>query len=241
MIGMGDAIATDGLVSDLRTIFGARLRAVVVYGENDGASAPGSEHDRLTHTFAAVDSLTYDDLRRCAAAADRWAIRGFAAPLLLAGDEFARSLDAFPIEYGAIIADHRVVFGRDPFDGLAVRNDDLRRACEIQAKSHLLHLREAYMECGGRDTEVARLIVASAASFRVLLNHVARLHGENPHEVDAPLRFAEAIRLSPDVVRVVLALRSAADLGPADAERLFPAYLETADRLARFVDTWTAS
>ena len=44
-----------------------------------------------------------------------------AAPVLLPVEEFARSLDAFPIEFGAIIAHHAPVYGSDPFEGLAVR------------------------------------------------------------------------------------------------------------------------
>lgn len=242
MIAMRDAaVAADPLVADLRIIFGPRLRAVVVYGEREANAGDAVDLDAPLHTFAAVDSLTYDDLRRCAASADRWATKGLAAPLILAGDEFARSLDAFPLEYGAIIADHRVVFGADPFEGLQVRADDLRRACEVQAKSHLLHLRQAFMESGGRETEIAALMAASAPSFRALLHHVAGLQGQDPENREGLLQFAESIQLAPEVVRVMLALRGARDLGPVDAERLFPSYLETAERLARYVDRWTAA
>ena len=67
-----------------------------------------------------------------------------ATPLLLAAHEFGRSLDAFPFEFGAILADHVVVSGSDPFDGPPRRPADLRRACEVQARSHLLHLREGF-------------------------------------------------------------------------------------------------
>ena len=39
------------------------------------------------------------DLERCAALSDGWRRRNLATPLLLTPDEFARALDAFPLEY----------------------------------------------------------------------------------------------------------------------------------------------
>ena len=57
-----------------------------------------------------------------------WHDAGLATPLLIAADEFARSLDAFPFEFGAILWDHVVVAGSNPFDGLSVKPADLRRA-----------------------------------------------------------------------------------------------------------------
>ena len=65
---------------------------------------------------------------------------------MLRGARVRESLDAFPLEFGAILADHAVVSGASPFDGLTVDAADLRRACEVQARSHLLHLREGYIE-----------------------------------------------------------------------------------------------
>ena len=91
--------------------------------------------------------------------------------------EFARSLDVFPLEFGAIISSHRVVFGDDPFQGLAVKDQDVRRACEIDVKGHLLHLRESYVESRGELSAVARLVEASAAALRTLAGNVARLDG----------------------------------------------------------------
>jgi hypothetical protein len=193
------------------------------------------------HTLAHVESLTYDDLRRCAALEERWAARGLATPLLVAGDEFARSLDAFPLEYGAIMADYRLIHGADPFEGLRVRDEDLRRACEVQAKALLLHLRQGFIEAAGRDTEVAALITASAAPFQTLLQHVARLEGREAADGDGLTRFAESIGLPADVIRAIVAIRGGDDLGPIEAERLFGAYLNAANDLARFVDTWQSA
>ena len=69
-----------------------------------------------------------------------------ATPLIVPADEFRRSLDAFPLEYGEIVRAHARVFGDDPFDGIPLAPEDLRRACETQVKGHLLHLREEFIE-----------------------------------------------------------------------------------------------
>ena len=86
-------------------------------------------------------------------------------PSILAAHEFERSLDAFPLEFGAIVADHVVVAGENPFVASTVEAADVRRACEVQARSHLLHLRQGYLEAGGNPDALAVLIVGSAAPF----------------------------------------------------------------------------
>ena len=94
---------------DLQQIFSDRLQAFVAHGHPDERPAP---------SLAIVRSVTADDLTACAARASSWLRNGSATPLLLSRDEFAGSLDAFPIEFGEIIDTHRVIFGADPFFGL---------------------------------------------------------------------------------------------------------------------------
>ncbi|MDE3155964.1 MAG: hypothetical protein KGN76_12720 [Acidobacteriota bacterium] len=219
-----------------REKFGGRLRSFLVYGERTHrASGP-------LHTLALVDGLTFDDLAACAPSVAEWHAHGIATPLLLPADEFARSLDVFPLEYGEIIADHRVLAGTDPFADLQVREADLRRACEVQARSHLLHHREGYLEAAGRPRAVSDLIVASAPALAALLRNIARLEGvsSGDHESLAA-HIRGRLRLETHVLRDVLAL---AGNGHPDADaalRLFPAYLDAVDRLARYADTWHAS
>ena len=130
-------------------------------------SRPGAEPGAGQHSYL-------DDLRACAARTPNWHRAGAATPLLLTRDEFARSLDAFPIEYGEILDTHHVLFGHDPFDGLTIHTDDLRRACEVQVKSHLLHLREDYIECGARRRK-SPAWSRVGAGVSAVLRHLARL------------------------------------------------------------------
>jgi len=215
---------------DLQHIFGDRLQAFVAYGPAHATPAPN---------LALVRTLTSDDLVACAARATAWHRAGSATPLLLTTAEFAGSLDAFPVEYGEIIDTHRLLYGVDPFAGLAIRPDDLRRACEVQVKSHLLHMREDYVECGARPSAVASLVTDSAPAFALLLRRLAHLDGHAAAtHADLGAFAAGRAGLDPRTVGDVLALSSSSSTSGVDPSRLFPAYLAAVEQLAHFIDSW---
>src|SRR5687767_12794384 len=150
--GMHPALRT--VAADLQRIFGARLQSLVAYGPED--------HPDGIHTLALVDRLAFQDLTACAPRTSDWQRAGAAVPLLLSREEFQRTLDVFPLEYGGIIASHQLITGDNILASICVAEADLRRGCELQAKSHLIHLREGYVETGGDPARVARLLGASA-------------------------------------------------------------------------------
>lgn len=226
----------DRLLADLLAIFATRLTSLVVYGRHAaGTAAP----DLPIHTLALVDDIGFADLDACARQARRWQADSLAVPLMIGRREFVRSLDVFPLEFGAIINSHRAVFGDDPFHGLAVKDQDVRRACEIDVKGHVLHLRESYIESRGEITAVARLVEASAAALRTLAGNVARLDGQS-HASPAALASHLTATLGPVHGRTLATVLALGDtpLAPADAARVFPDYLAAAEALARYVDAW---
>jgi hypothetical protein len=208
--------AVTALDRDLRDIFGDRLRSVVAYATVD--RLPNTPQP----TLVVVAALTPADLRACAGRVAVWHDSGLATPLILESPEFARSLDAFPFEFGAILADHVIVSGDDPFEGLRVDAADVRRACEVQARSHLLHLREGYIETQGRSDALADLIARSSAPLSALLNSVARLNGGR----DADAVLAEIASLNGKPV------------SSDSARRLFPDYLSAVEHLTNEIDRW---
>jgi hypothetical protein len=208
--------AVTALNRDMHEMFRDRLRSVVAYAVTDRAS------DTPQPTLVVVDALTPADLRACAALVVKWHESGLATPLILEASEFGRSLDAFPFEFGAILADHTIVSGENPFVGLQVDPADMRRACEIQARSHLLHLREGYIETQGRSDALAELIGRSAAPLSALLRSVARLKG---------------ISAVDGVLTQVAGLNSK-ELSPEAARRLFPDYLSAVEYLTTEIDQW---
>jgi hypothetical protein len=227
--------AVSNLDRDLRELFRDRLKSVVAYAPAEGAAA-------LAPTLAVVQHLTADDLRACAARVAAWQGAGLATPLLLDEREFERSLDAFPFEFGAILAEHAIVSGADPFTGLAVDPADLRRACEIQVRSHLLHLREGFLETRGRSDALADLIARSAAPLAALLTHVARLDGPAAPHAGAAAAYVESkIGVTDRVLTEIVALGANAPLTSERARALFAPYLDAISKLAGHVDRWNGA
>ena len=160
-------------------------------------------------------------------------------PLVLSADEFLQSLDAFPLEYGEIIRAHQVLFGQSPFESAAIDPSDLRRACETQVKSHLVHLRQGFIQTGGRPPAIAALVTASAAPFAALLRNVARLNGVNIGDrMQVTQEGARVAGLDGGIVSDILALERGTSVPTTDPARLFPSYLAAVERLANVVDAW---
>jgi hypothetical protein len=225
---MADAsTALKTLESDLRVIFGARLQSLVHYGVRAHKTAHTHTHGHhepvLLHALAVVEALTPSDLGACTKRITSWHDEGLATPLILPAAELTRSLDVFPFEFSAILADHVVVAGKDPFAGLRVEPSDLRWACEVQARGHLLHLRQGYVETRGRGDALAVLIVRSAPAWASLLENVARLENQ-PAPVD-------------DIAKLV----GVKEISNDDAVRMFPSYLDAVERLTNHVDGWSAT
>jgi hypothetical protein len=240
---ISDAVQT--LERELREVFGSRLQSLVIYGQRahpDHAVHAAHGHTAPpTRTLAVVDSMTPEDLRACAGRVEAWQDAGLATPLLFAAQEFERSLDAFPFEFGAILADHTVVAGTNPFASLTVDPADVRRACEMQARSHLLHLREGFLETRGRADALAVLLVQSAAAFAALITSIARLEGHATNDVASAARHMERILGMPgSAVTEVTKLVGVHEIPSADAERLFGPYFDAVDRLVQYVDGWSA-
>lgn len=228
------------LADDLAGIFGTKLQAVLVYGTH------ARPHPRAVkapvQTLALVQALEYAHLAQAAERAAAWQARGLDMPLLLPHDEFRRSLDAFPLEYGDILAHHIVVRGSDPFAGLAVAAEDMRRACEVKIRAHAIHLREGFLLTGQRPKEVAGLIVASAGPFASLIETYARLTGapsQSPPDAQAT-HVANVSGLDRGLIARLLALEEDHQLDPSEAVQLFPPYLDLVHGLVTVIDAFNA-
>lgn len=222
------------LVGDLRNVFGDRLQSVVAYGPR----VDGHDAGPLT-CMALVSSLGVSDLEACARHTATWHRNRLATPLVMSVTEFTTSLDSFPLEFGEIIRAHQKVYGTDPFEGVAIAQPDLRRACETQIKSHLVHLREGFLESSGEPEAIASLVAESAPAFTALLRHVAWLSGVQTKErLDATRAGARAAGLSEMVVADMIALEQGPTVRASDPARLFPDYIAAVEQLARAVDAW---
>ena len=164
--------------------FGDRLRSVVAYGphvEGDSA-APLTCLALVSQPDARRPRGVRRTRARWAAIADRHAARP-------SRDEFRRSLDAFPLEYGEIIRAHQRVFGDDPFTDVAIAPGRsaprLRDAGQEPSGSPARRLHRVRRRPGA----VAELVAASAPAFTALLRNVARLNGVLTSDRAEPTRL----------------------------------------------------
>jgi hypothetical protein len=232
MLSDDERTALAALAADLGRVFADRLRSLAAYGLDVPQPDP-----RVIHTLALVERLTFADLIACTPLTIGWRRRGLAVPLLLEGDEFVRSLDAFPLEYGDIIASHVLIAGSGTFADVRVSPADVRRACETQAKSHLIHLRQGYLEAGGDPRRTAQLVAASAQPFRALLRHISRLADD--HDADVAASAERQIGIPAALVREVFAAGTGAAGSIADPSALMLRYVQAVERVWEYVDGWT--
>ena len=186
---------SDSLAAALAGIFEDRLKMVAGFGAD-------------SQICAIVSTITADDLDKCAKAFGK----SPPAPLLMLVEELSRALDAFPLELNEIITTRRLIAGTDLLAALTIPAEDLRRACEAQARGHLLHLREAYIEAAGDKKAVSSLVTASVTPFRALVANAARLDATSGDELERRL-----------------------GLSTED----FPAVLRSAERLVQHLDQWS--
>lgn len=231
--------ALERLARDLERVFGPRLEAFTAYASHHG--------DDTLHSLAVVSGLTFKDLSACVPFADGWHRQHVAVPLILSPDELRRTVDIFPLEYAGIIATATPIRGGDPFEGIRIAADDVRRALETQAKSHLIHLREGYVESRGEAAAIGRLIAASAAPFRTLLSNLARLP-DTGRDLDAPPATDAALaaaaerraRIPASVVTEVFAAAVNGHTSVTDPSALLARYVDACQRLWEYVDGWRA-
>ncbi len=212
------------IAGDLRRVFGDRFVALVAGAHQTSA--------------AFARSVEAADLDALAALADVWSHDGLAVPLVMTPEEFRRSLDTFPAEYRTLLDHHVVVDGAPPFEDVRIDPADLRRACEAQARGHLIHLRQGWIAAAGHTDRLADLISQSSAPLKVVLEHLAQLVGEHPADDDALTAFASrAVGMPADLVAAVFALEEHPHRAPSLVPRLAE-YLTAAERLWAFIDAW---
>src|SRR5207247_6292058 len=126
---------------------GDRLVALLLYGSAArGTHVPGRSDVNTLLICDAVDDALF---ARLDAAVREWGRAGHPAPLILTEREWQTSADAFAIEYEDMREAHRLLAGRDPWRGVTVQREHLRRQLEHELMGKLVRLRQAYAALRG--------------------------------------------------------------------------------------------
>jgi hypothetical protein len=171
-----------------------------------------------------------------------WTRAGHPAPLIFTEREWRDSADAFAIEYEEIRQAHRLLAGRDPWQGISVRREDLRRQLESELVGKLVRLRQAYAATRSDPKRLTEIVVGSASGFFTMLRSMLRLSGRavptDPAEV---AREAAALAGFPPTALddLVAHVRGRARLALVARDPRAAAYLAAVARTAEFVNSLT--
>ncbi len=231
------AITVERFAQEVARALGERLVALLLYG----SAARGSQvPDRSDVNTLLICDLVDDELfARLEPAVRAWTRAGHPAPLILTEQEWRASADAFPVEYEDMRQDHRVLAGCDPWPGISVQREHVRRQLEHELMGKLVRLRQAYAALRDDPKQLARVIVGSVAGFFTMLRATLRLAGRTPPTAaDALVREAGAVVGFPHEALAGLVQYAgggrALRLGSGDP--LPAAYLAAVARTAEFVN-----
>ena len=225
----------DDLVSQLRTAFGAELRAVVLYGSAAaGEHLPKSDYNVLV----LVDSLEANRLLAASATARAWSDAGNPPPLMLTTAEWESHGDIFPMEYADILERNKTLHGTLPTN-VRVDNEHLRLQLEHEAMGTLLQLRRRALAVGNDGKAQLELLESVSSTVMVIFRAVQRLAKQVPPTDNVKLSEQVASLTGADVapfVRVIRHKRGEAAIRPAEAGGVLAAYLSSIQALVRYLD-----
>lgn len=234
-------MTVDQLVSQLQSVYGQTLRSVVLYG-----SAAAGEHIAKRSDYnvlVVLDSVPLDRLPAIGAVLRSWGESGNPPPMIFTAAEWKSSADVFPMEYADILERHRLLYGEDVTQGVAVSRPDLRLQVEQQALGKLLHLRSEAMAAGNDSSSQLRLLEASLSAIMVIFRGAVRLHGDVPPQDNIELNAAVARLAGFDpqpVNRIIEHVRGTRKISKKEAGEVLVGYLAEMEALVASLDRFAA-
>src|SRR2546430_2056742 len=166
--GVRARIRRDAVESAIRDAAAGRITAAA---RRAGSGADASNMNALL----IVDRADRDLFATLVAPVRQWVSAGNPPPIILTEREWRDSADAFPIEYDDIREGHRVLAGRDPWHGIRVDRNDVRRQLEHELLRKLVYLRQVYAAQWSKPKRLAEVVRATWAGFLTMLRAVLRL------------------------------------------------------------------
>ena len=188
------------LVEKLTEAHGENLESVVLYGS---AVVEGQlDEDRPKKVLVVLDRIAPSDLKAAHGVAEWWRSKGNPVPVYFTAEEMADSSDVFPIEFVDMSQVRRLLYGKDPFDGLEIQTQNLRHQLEYELRAKLLRLRRLYIPSSRNANQLARLMAESLDNFAVLFRHLLAMLGKEApfNKRECVMKLAEALNLDKEVL-----------------------------------------
>lgn len=221
----------------LKSNLGDKLESVVLYG-SAAADNQTKEYSDF-NIFVLLSDMNLETLKSIMPIAKKWSKAGNPPPLLFTEKRMEQSKDVFPMEFLDIKDAHRLLYGKDPFVGLNLRNDNLRHQLEYELRGKLIQLRERYLQTDGKKKAVFDLMARSLSTFTALFRGLLRLVGDEVplQRLDVWEKCAKHVSIEPQIFKKVDGLRDGMKSGDMEAaDALFQEYLMSIEKTVEFVD-----
>jgi|ERR1700733_1428937 len=173
-------------VSRLREAGGANLESVILFG----SAVAGDFHPEFSNVnlFCVLRDCSFSALEALAPAVRWWDWQKEPPPLFMTQHEVVRSVDVFTIELIDMQQHHRVLFGQDFLQTLAIPPNLHRTQVEYELREKLALLRQHLLLASGNDSRMWDLLTRSVSSFATLFRHALMVLGHA-----APVGKSEAV------------------------------------------------
>ena len=149
--------------SDYKNIFGDELISIILFG----SAARGEYiHKRSDINFLiTLSDSGIQQLKRAFSLIPKWRKKKVSTPLFLTKQYIQTALDSYPIEFLSMKQYHQVVFGEDVLSSIEIQPEHLRLQCERELRGKLIHLRQEYLNTGGKSRRIKNLLRFSLPAF----------------------------------------------------------------------------
>jgi len=226
------------ITNDYRTIFGAELTAIILYGSAAGDDFIDGKSD--INLLIILTERGIADLRRAIEPVRRWRKHKVAPPLVMTKSYLDSSLDSYPVEFINMKQSHRVLFGEDVLAELLFEPKNVRLQIERELKGKLLLLRSGFLDTEGEPKRIRGLIATSLNAFIAAFKTLLYLTGR-----DIPGSRRDVIKATGELLKTDLTvflkcneIKEGTDrFTRAEVQSIFDAYLQAVNSLSLYVDT----
>jgi predicted nucleotidyltransferase len=214
-----DRALTD-FVSAAKTAFGDRLSSVVLFGSGaEGRLRATSD----VNVILILSAFIADDVDCIVPALNvaRAAIR--LAPMFLLASEIPVAMECFAQKFADIGRRRRVLYGPDPFAGLAVpRGAEIFRLRQVLLNL-TIRLRESYAERAGNPERIAALLAETAGPLRTCAAALLELETGTYHAPKEALQLIVQSSGKPEWLDALTRISEVRERHKSPTEKLVPA------------------
>ena len=225
-------------LSRMRQAAGENLQSVVLYG----SAADGEFHPEYSNLnlLCVLRETSFAALTAIAPPVEWWTRQKHRVPLLLTREELERSADVFSIELMDMQQRHRVLYGEDVLQGLAIPTHFHRAQLEYELREKTILLRERLLLASGNKNHLWEVLLGSLSTFATLFRHALIAMGDSAPKSkrDGIQALASRIQMNPSAFLQLLDIREKKiNRKQLDVSEVAGRYLTEVQQVTSAVDT----